>query len=366
MRKVARYAVKHVYQFTAPRPPGQARGRQAALEETRLDLAASFRATHGARLDPDDGTYPYFVGVFDTVAALINPPLAAALVTGALVAAVAMAFVASLVFSGYGDRLATFWTSLGAVIALVAVGGAAAYVYEHFKTDFGNGWRRAFATAHMTDTYPKFYDDDLDANIAYAKHAISIDENRASFKREHWGHGRRRPADDAQHRPWFEQVWFAGNHADIGGGYSENESRLSDIALEWMVDCACEVPGDLRFDPTVLRRWPSPVGPQHDQVAAGFGWFTALTRISWPAAARKLPEGKVILHESVYDRFDAERVPYWDGLRRYRPKPLSTYPDVAAFFQPDVPTGTKAKRDSLARRAKSAGAAVSTTSETLR
>jgi hypothetical protein len=34
----------------------------------------------------------------------------------------------------------------------------------------------------------------------------------------------------------FDQIWFAGNHADIGGSYPENESRLSDIALDWMVD----------------------------------------------------------------------------------------------------------------------------------
>ena len=32
----------------------------------------------------------------------------------------------------------------------------------------------------------------------------------------------------------FRQVWFAGNHSDIGGSYPENESRLSDITLDWM------------------------------------------------------------------------------------------------------------------------------------
>ena len=33
----------------------------------------------------------------------------------------------------------------------------------------------------------------------------------------------------------FKQVWFAGSHSDIGGSYPETESRLSDIALAWMV-----------------------------------------------------------------------------------------------------------------------------------
>ena len=347
--RAATHAVKHVYQFTAPRPPGQAQGKQAMLEKTRLDLAVAFRTKHGARPDLDDGTYPYFVGVFDTVAALINPPLAAGLTAVALLASLVVAFVGSLMFSAYGHRLATFGWSWLTIVVVTIVVGTAAYVREHLKADYGGGVSRSLATAHMTDAYPRFYDHDLDENISYAKHAISIDENRASFKRVPWGHGRRKTNDDAAHRPWFEQVWFAGNHADIGGGYSENESRLSDIALEWMVDCACEVPGDLRFDASVLRRWPSATGPQHDQVAAGFGWFTRLTNRTWPAAARTLPTGRIAMHKSVYDRFEAEHVPYWDGPQRYRPEPLSAYPDVEAFFKAEVPSGTKARRDSLAR-----------------
>jgi hypothetical protein len=46
----------------------------------------------------------------------------------------------------------------------------------------------------------------------------------------------------------FEQVWFAGNHADIGGRYPENESRLSDISLQWMIDQAT----DARFGDDAL------------------------------------------------------------------------------------------------------------------
>jgi uncharacterized protein (DUF2235 family) len=32
------------------------------------------------------------------------------------------------------------------------------------------------------------------------------------------------------------QVWFAGVHADIGGGYPEKESGLSKFPLLWMID----------------------------------------------------------------------------------------------------------------------------------
>ena len=32
------------------------------------------------------------------------------------------------------------------------------------------------------------------------------------------------------------QVWFAGVHADIGGGYPEKQSGLSKYPLLWMID----------------------------------------------------------------------------------------------------------------------------------
>ena len=33
----------------------------------------------------------------------------------------------------------------------------------------------------------------------------------------------------------LKQVWFAGVHCDVGGGYPEAESGLSKIALKWML-----------------------------------------------------------------------------------------------------------------------------------
>ena len=51
----------------------------------------------------------------------------------------------------------------------------------------------------------------------------------------------------------FVQLWFAGNHSDIGGSYPETESRLSDIALKWMIDEARSLPDPLKIDDTKLN-----------------------------------------------------------------------------------------------------------------
>jgi Uncharacterized alpha/beta hydrolase domain (DUF2235) len=47
-----------------------------------------------------------------------------------------------------------------------------------------------------------------------------------------WAGQSARRGKDVSGIQWFEQVWFTGNHSDVGGSYPENESRLSDIALD--------------------------------------------------------------------------------------------------------------------------------------
>jgi uncharacterized protein (DUF2235 family) len=62
-------------------------------------------------------------------------------------------------------------------------------------------------------------------DIRILRHAVSIDEHRAFF-----------PTNLAAPRTGqdFKEVWFPGVHCDVGGGYHEEESGLSKIALEWM------------------------------------------------------------------------------------------------------------------------------------
>jgi uncharacterized protein (DUF2235 family) len=70
-------------------------------------------------------------------------------------------------------------------------------------------------------------------DIQIGRHAIAIDERRAFFRNHLWI----RP--DSASAPYgpkdVKQVWFPGVHSDVGGGYSESESGLAKIALEWML-----------------------------------------------------------------------------------------------------------------------------------
>ena len=70
-----------------------------------------------------------------------------------------------------------------------------------------------------------FHDTEPSKIVQHARHAVSIDENREDFAPVLWSD---KPNVDIQ------QVWFAGAHSDIGGGYRER--GLSDCASQWMLN----------------------------------------------------------------------------------------------------------------------------------
>jgi uncharacterized protein (DUF2235 family) len=87
-----------------------------------------------------------------------------------------------------------------------------------------------FATT-TTLFVPKFHDLSLGPRIENAYHAMAIDEERFDFQPTYWDPSTVRPG---QH---LEQVYFAGVHSDIGGGY-DDDHRLADITLCWMASRA--------------------------------------------------------------------------------------------------------------------------------
>jgi uncharacterized protein (DUF2235 family) len=71
-------------------------------------------------------------------------------------------------------------------------------------------------------------------SVRHLRHAISINERRVFFPQMHW----KASAKGSQN---CKEVWFAGDHSDVGGGYQESESGLAKITLEWMVHEAMEL-----------------------------------------------------------------------------------------------------------------------------
>jgi uncharacterized protein (DUF2235 family) len=76
------------------------------------------------------------------------------------------------------------------------------------------------------------------SDIAIGRHAIAIDERRAFFRTNLWMPKPNPPDKDGPKD--LKQVWFAGVHADVGGGYPEKEGGLANITLAWMLREAAE------------------------------------------------------------------------------------------------------------------------------
>ena len=68
----------------------------------------------------------------------------------------------------------------------------------------------------------------------HTRHAVSIHERRLKFKPALFElHDTKKPENST-----LKEMWFPGNHADIGGGWDPEKDKrlLSDIPLKWMIE----------------------------------------------------------------------------------------------------------------------------------
>lgn len=166
------------------------------------------------------------------------------------------------------------------------------------------------------------------------RQAVSIDERRRMFRIDPWSESQnfmsnRFNAGHSEPQDYL-QVWFAGVHSDVGGGYPETESGLSKFPLLWMLDEAvkCGLTVDQRAVHQLawgIQRKGSPfsyVAPDatsilHDSMSIGWRALEFIPkaekhkewkeRRSWlgyylpNSEPRYIPSGALV-HESVIER----------------------------------------------------------------
>jgi uncharacterized protein (DUF2235 family) len=158
----------------------------------------------------------------------------------------------------------------------------------------------------------KFHNFTLSKSVEHAYHALAIDDERKTFHPVLWD-----PEVDESYQT-VRQVWFAGAHSDVGGGYSER--GLSDIALVWLTRQA--VLHGLRIYPNnEVTINEDHEGLMHDSRGR------AVTRVyrrkarSWSADRSDMP----IVHQSVLQRAASQNLPDEES---YRPWILDVDHDV--------------------------------------
>lgn len=145
--------------------------------------------------------------------------------------------------------------------------------------------------------WPLYFSDlKLSPKIERACHALSLDDERTTFHPIIWDETD--PADQLR----LTQVWFAGVHANVGGGYPEDQ--LSLVSLDWMMRHAKE--SDLVLQQICVDRVSnekSSFGRIYNS-RAGFGMFyrysprAIIPRDKKPSAKMRKP----IIHGSVIAR----------------------------------------------------------------
>jgi uncharacterized protein (DUF2235 family) len=149
----------------------------------------------------------------------------------------------------------------------------------------------------------RFHDTDLSSKISNAFHALAVDEKRKNFEATLW-----HQQPDSKNQV-LEQVWFPGVHSNVGGGYPESESGLSDLALNWMLDKAQNC--NLNFNRIDMN--PNPLAPMHESYR---GFYTLQSRLYRDIAKADQKKGNAneSLHPSVTTRYNEDA--------KYRPKNL--------------------------------------------
>ena len=176
----------------------------------------------------------------------------------------------------------------------------------------------------------RFLQTDLWINDDTAYHAMAVDEHRKAFAPTFWTWPRLEKDCEPTGANAFpkiedvEQRWFAGAHANVGGGY--NDDLLAQRPLQWLISKATT--RGLRFDGTVTIDGDQYLAPINDSFAemAGGAYKVCNGGIPYYRSIGSVASGSSdIAHNVVNETIDASVFERWQQNAKYRPKNLAEW-----------------------------------------
>lgn len=365
VRDIADEAVDKVFEHGAGHP-------RAEFEAEREELARRFQIKYGSGDGRDSNVAPYFVGVFDTVAALGARGMRRLLIHVGLTLGVGIVAALLSLPPAVALSLLVRWTIgldfVWTMFVLSVVGTVAGTAWWWWVQKSANKKTiRDFpkvgdVRSHYAEWKGENFDRLLSRHVSYARSANAIDETRKDFDRVAWGGVQDGAPEEVNGHTRLVQLWFAGNHSDVGGSYPETESRLSDVALCWMAEQATAVPDGLMLGTVLvhgnkmpntgvagqpLYAFPSADGVQHCEVVGmqdkldGYaerlpGFLSKyVARLGWEVKIRTIRHDAPV-HPTVKERFALDYVIQCAGSGKYRPAALQNHDDFKALYPPAV------------------------------
>ena len=355
IHKLAEHAVKDVYQFCPSYNRRETRGYWQFLMETRDAIAGQFRKQYACSLVANGveqaNVVPYFIGVFDTVAALGHKYLGPALVALGVAILLGLHYVGGVLepifpWAGWAAWILSYF---GVATALIA------FLMNYLKIAPqlpGYGFFKRLASLHLAPPKHKFYEttstrtsDTPSMRFRSMKTGPTL--NELVGRR----HKRSKTSATSTAICISSRFGFRVCMLISAAAIWRMKARLSDVALNWMVAGASIIPDGLKHDRSVLRLSPNPKGTQHNEQAGSF----------LNAGVRQLPvdhttgESTSPMHKSVYERFEAGPVLLYDRISDYRPDNMRVHVDFKYYFGLGAPQTPQCTADDIEQKWENAG-----------
>ncbi|MFW2372480.1 MAG: DUF2235 domain-containing protein [Gammaproteobacteria bacterium] len=198
--------------------------------------------------------------------------------------------------------------------------------FHEISIEFLGVWDSVMALGSklFTSAHRRYHISDTPAScINHVRHALAIDEKRADFKPEIW--------TGAHSGQSLVQLWFAGVHSNIGGGYVND--GLANVSFKWMVSEASNY--GLEFDTRFLGYYRPYV---YDKLTESKTLkYRVLDAMRLRNGLRSLMDhpasANLDLHYSVISRIKADaqeivpgsRKPRYPRLKQYEPDNIFEY-----------------------------------------
>ena len=190
---------------------------------------------------------------------------------------------------------------------------------------------RVFGRLQVCRANYRFLSVKLCPAVEHAFQALAIDEQRQAFGPAVWQRDPTAPSSQI-----VRQVWFAGVHSDVGGGYAQHGA--ADLSFLWMAAQVWEL---LDLDPDGVQ---AELDKSQDYDRATLHQsLSGLFRLFGRAVHRRLDTGaNEAVHQSVLDRIGTSASPPYDPWQKAAISKMTAAPlsPIEQQFAWKVPTPT--------------------------
>jgi uncharacterized protein (DUF2235 family) len=169
-----------------------------------------------------------------------------------------------------------------------------------------------------------FHDTNLSGLVDHGRHAVALDERRASFAPTLWT-AVPVPVPGPGPSTTVEQRWFVGSHSNVGGGdLASGDNRLSALAREWLADEARAAGLEVGAEPVPADAVRGAIEPSDRE---------GLFRVLGALLPSQRPRPRAVRRTSLGETLDPSVLLRWEADAEYRSPRRDVDPGLRAWVR---------------------------------